>query len=105
MERFDDMEHEHICGHALMATCPPLSHIRNNPAEPYPHKLPDMGLEALVQLYMLSSALPAGMIGDAEITPIQAWKMLIRDERVWTWASRDFEMLTTDLLGKVRCYG
>lgn len=103
MERADDMEFDHMSGHALMATCPPMSHVMEKPGEPYPHQMPDMSKSALMKLLESSAMLP-GMEG-GEVTPVRAWMMIIQDERVHGFNQHDFELLTTDLLGKVRCYG
>jgi len=103
MERADDMEYDHMSGHALMATCPPMSHVMDKPGEPYPHKMPEMSRSALMKLLETSAQLPGMDI--SEVTPVRAWMMIIRDERVVAFDQHDFEMLTTDLLGKVRCYG
>ncbi|GAB7342651.1 hypothetical protein MBLNU457_g0809t1 [Dothideomycetes sp. NU457] len=103
MERPDDMEYDHMSGHALMATCPPMSHIMDKPGEPYPHQMPDMSKSALMKLLESSAQLPG--IEGGEVTPVRAWWMIIHDERVFGFNKRDFELLKLDLLAKVRCYG
>lgn len=101
MERSDDGEHEHMCGHALMASCPPASHIINKPEEPYPHKMPDLKTADLMRLLDLSAQLPL----EGEITPVMAWMMVLQSNRVREMTPHDFELVKTDLAGKVRCYG
>lgn len=100
----DDAEHEHMSGHALMATAPPHSHIMHKPAEPYAHQMPaDMGTGALANLLHLSNRLP--MDRDGEITPVMAWMTVLMDPRLGELRERDFEKLKTGLVDKVRCYG
>jgi len=103
MERPDDAEHEHMCGHALMATCPPASHVADKPDEPYPHQMPNLKTPDLMKLLDLSSQLPMEVEG--EITPVMAWMMILRNQRVHEMDGRDFELVKADLAGKVRCYG
>lgn len=101
MERPDDVEYEHMSGHALMASCPPASHIMHSPGEPYGHKMPDMKTPDLMKLLDLSAQLPL----EGELTPVMAWMMLLRNSRVAEMTAQDFELVKTDLAGKVRCYG
>jgi hypothetical protein len=90
-----------VSGHALMATCPPDSHVVAHPDENYPHQMPDVGMPDLLKLLDLSNRLPL----DGEITPIMAWAMILRDERFGELTKEDVEMVKGELLGKVRCYG
>ena len=101
MERADDLDHEHMCGHALMASCPPASHIMQKPEEPYPHQMPDLKTPDLMRLLDLSSKLPL----EGEITPVMAWMAVVRNSRVHEMDGHDFELVKADLAGKVRCYG
>lgn len=103
MERADDMESEHMCGHALMASCPPMSHVIEKPGEPYPHKMPDLNKPDLLRLLEASTKLP-GMDG-GELTPVMAWMRILKDERARQMSAKDFALVKTDLLSKVRCYG
>lgn len=90
-----------ISGHALMATCPPESHLVERPEVQYPHKMPDMQAGDLMKLLDLSNRLPL----DGEITPVMAWAAILRDERFPMLAEKDFKLIKEDLLAKVRCYG
>jgi hypothetical protein len=90
-----------VSGHALMATCPPESHIVATPDEKYPHQMPDITMPDLLKLLDLSNRLPL----DGEITPIMAWAMIMRHERFFDLTKEEFEAIKGDLLAKVRCYG
>jgi hypothetical protein len=104
LEPADDADHEHMSGHALMATAPPHSHIMHKPAEKYAHKMPDgMGTGALANLLQLSNRLP--MDRDGEITPVMAWMAVLTDPRLGELGLKDIEKLKMSLLDKTRCYG
>ncbi|KAF2808621.1 uncharacterized protein BDZ99DRAFT_446221 [Mytilinidion resinicola] len=90
-----------VSGHALMATCPPESHIVSTPNDPYPHRMPDITMPDLLKLLDLSNRLPL----DGEITPIMAWAMIMKHERFFEITREEFEAIKGDLLAKVRCYG
>ena len=98
--RSQDTEGE-ISGHALMATCPPESHLIERPEVQYPHKMPDMQASDLLKLLDLSNRLPL----DGEITPVMAWAMVLRNEHLHLLTPQDFGNMKEELLGKVRCYG
>jgi len=100
MVRSEDSDGE-ISGHALMATCPPGSHIHDHPDEKYPHKMPDVGMPDLLKLLDLSNRLPL----DGEITPIMAWAGLRSHPRCSELTKPDFEAIRDELLAKIRCYG
>ena len=102
MEVPDDGENQHISGHALMASCPPESHIINKPKEQYPHQMPDIAPADIMKM-LYGTAQRLGLSG--EITPIMAWKMVLQDERFSQLTKSDFEILKKELLDKVRCYG
>jgi hypothetical protein len=94
-----------VSGHALMATCPPESHIRSHPEEPYPPQMPaDIGMADLLKLLDLSNRLPLDPQG-GEVTPVMAWAMVLRDRRVGVLGEVDVRGLRDELVGKVRCYG
>jgi hypothetical protein len=92
---------ENISGHALMATAPPDAHITNCPEEKYPHQMPDVKMPDLMKLLDLSNRLPL----DGEITPIMAWAKILQDENIRDLSKQDIELIKTELLAKVRCYG
>jgi len=98
--RSQDSEAE-VSGHALMATCPPHSHIVNKPEEKYPHQMPDIGMPDLMKLLDLSNRLPL----EGEITPIMAWAIILRHPTFGQLSKEDFTTVKEDLLAKVRCYG
>jgi len=91
-----------ISGHALMATCPPHSHINEQPEEKYPHKMPEVGKADLVKLLDLSTKLP---IDQGEITPIMAWTEIRGHPQFFELGAADFVALKEVLDKKVRCYG
>ncbi|KAF2724870.1 hypothetical protein K431DRAFT_114753 [Polychaeton citri CBS 116435] len=104
MENSDDSQHEHMSGHALMATAPPMSHIMDQPAEKYPFQMPtELATGDLAKLLDLSSRLPIGVEG--EITPIMAWTIIFRHDRFDELDMQDLQRIKNDLGGKVRCYG
>lgn len=118
-----------ICGHALMASCPP---------KPF-HDLPDdapfgyRNIEASIvpgagavpepstfapgtapgqRTWELSKvdlntllSLSAKLDLDGEITPVMAWGMVLAHPRLGELSLNDFAKLTEELVGKVRCYG
>ncbi|KAK7613181.1 hypothetical protein JOL62DRAFT_567415 [Phyllosticta paracitricarpa] len=99
--RSQDSEAE-VSGHALMATCPPHSHIANAPKEQYPHKMPDVGTGDLMKLLDLSNRLP---VMEGEVTPVMAWAMILSHPRLAELTMDDLAIMKEDLLAKVRCYG
>lgn len=104
LEPADDADHEHMSGHALMATAPPHSHIMHKPAEKYAHQMPEgVGTGALANLLQLSNRLP--MDRDGEITPVMAWMAVLTDPRLGELDVKDIERLKMSLLDKCRCYG
>lgn len=93
---------EEISGHALMATCPPVTHLVNHGEIQYPHQIPsEMPQGDLLKLLDLSARLPL----EGEITPVMAWAYIMRDPRFGNLIERDFMNIMTDMLPKVRCYG
>ncbi|OJD33758.1 bzip-type transcription factor [Diplodia corticola] len=99
--RAEDNEAD-VSGHALMQTCPPHSHIAQNPEEKYPHKMLDVSQPDLMKLLDLSHRLPTM---EGEITPVMAWVSIIQDPRFPELVKEDIEAVKNDLLAKVRCYG
>lgn len=88
-------------GHALMATCPPYSHIDQRPDEPYPHKMPDLPAVHLMKLFQLSGNLSL----DGELTSVMALNMIRSHDRYADLTAADFEVLGRELRSKMRCYG
>lgn len=90
-------------GHALMLSCPPLSHIENTPSEPYPHQAPPIPTPSLSNLLHAAMQLP--MNGDGEITPVMALKLIQDDMRYPTMRFKDLLGVQEELKAKTRCYG
>lgn len=86
-----------------MLSCPPLSHIENSPSEPYPHQAPPIPTPSLASLLHAAKQLP--MVGDGEITPVMALKMVQEDMRYGSMRFKDFSGVTEELKAKTRCYG
>lgn len=104
MEPPDNDQHEHMSGHAMMASGAPWSHIKEKPTEKYPHQMPaDLSNDSLSKLLDLSARLPIDREG--EITPIMAWTMIYTHDRVGELDKYDMEKLKVNLTTKVRCYG
>jgi hypothetical protein len=100
-------------GHAMMATCPPPTHIANTPAvkgglEPtYEHKMPDAStIEALNNLLNLSQVIRSThAIPGGEVTPVMALQCL-RGHRNYQSLTRDDVLrMIESIKGNVRCYG
>jgi hypothetical protein len=99
------------CGHALMATCPPVPDLDDSPEIPFGHgqvhlngKAPktwDLSKPDLANLLDLSKRLNL----DGEITPVMAWGMVLGHPRFSELGNKDFEKMCQELGGKVRCYG
>ena len=103
MENPDDRDHDNLSGHALMATCPPLPHIRDTPNEPYPYQMPELNMPDLRKLLHLSARLPINHT--TEITPIMAWTKIYTDPRLALLSPIDVEKMKLNLQTKTRCYG
>jgi len=94
-----------------MASCPPEPFPENNPAIPFGHNIPhlngtapktwDLSIPDLANLLDLSKRLNL----DGEITPVMAWGMILRHPRFSELRAEDFQKMTQELGGKVRCYG
>ena len=88
-------------GHAMMMSCPPFSHIDNNPDVPYPHKMPNVPKADLMKLLSLSQDLQL----DGEITPIMALNIIRSHPRYYELSGADLESIKEELKAKTRCYG
>ncbi|KFY48509.1 hypothetical protein V495_01266, partial [Pseudogymnoascus sp. VKM F-4514 (FW-929)] len=97
------------CGHALMATCPPVPH----PADemPWGHGVANLPHEELktwdLQKGDLANLLDLSMRLnlDGEITPVMAWGMVLGHPRFGELGARELTMVVEELRPKVRCYG
>ncbi len=97
-----------VCGHALMASCPPVPKVEDEmPFGHGPRQFPDapktwdLSKPDLANLLDLSKRLNL----DGEITPVMAWGMILSHERFSELRLEDFQKLTQELGGKIRCYG
>lgn len=99
------------CGHALMASCPPVPDMDESPEIPFGHgqlhgngtapKTWDLSKPDLANLLDLSKRLNL----DGEITPVMAWGMVLGHPRFRELRTEDFVKICQELGGKVRCYG
>src|SRR5690349_20802063 len=96
-------------GHALMASCPPPSHIERVPAqkgglEPtYEHKVPDSESDQiLTKLFNLSHTLT---IPSGQVTPIMALQSLKGHRNYSSLTREDVLGMIEAIRSKVRCYG
>ncbi|KAI9811424.1 MAG: hypothetical protein M1832_000893 [Thelocarpon impressellum] len=98
-----ESEADVVGGHALMASCPPPSHLAESPELAWTSEAAavDLRRPELATLMDLSHRLQL----DGEITPVMAWAAIYVHPRRAELTARDFEILKGDLLGKVRCYG
>ncbi|KAL1969241.1 hypothetical protein VTN77DRAFT_495 [Rasamsonia byssochlamydoides] len=98
-----DVENESFfSGHALMASCPPPSHIENVPeGNLYPHQtyeLPPANLETLLNL-------SKQLISEGQVTPIMVLQSLKNHELYHTLTREDVKTIIDTLYAKIRCYG
>ena len=118
-----------MCGHALMASCPPRPFSDLHADVPFGFKnieasiVPGAGAarEPVTfapgtapgqRTWELSKAdlntllaLSTKLNLDGEITPVMAWGMILAHSRLGQLTLQDFAKLTEELAGKVRCYG
>ncbi|OAL17503.1 hypothetical protein AYO22_11538 [Fonsecaea multimorphosa] len=99
-------------GHALMASCPPPSHIARVPAEggglvpTYEHKVPDAeSVQILNNLLNLSQTLKGSAIPTGQVTPIMALQSLKGHRNYATLTREDVLGMIESIRSKVRCYG
>ena len=112
MESPNTEEEALFSGHALMASCPPPSHIERVPAqkgglEPtYEHKVPDAeSVQILSNLLNLSHSLTGSAIPSGQVTPIMALQSLKGHRNYSTLTREDVVGMIEAIRGKVRCYG
>jgi len=90
-------------GHALMATSPPIDHVREHGMDKqYPHQLPELPKPDLIKMLNLCTNLPG--LSD-EVTPVMAWAFLLSHPRCVELTESDFEAIKKDLKTRVTCYG
>jgi hypothetical protein len=98
----DEINQSFFSGHALMASCPPPSHIQNVPdGNQYPHQtyaLPTANLETLLNL-------SRQLISEGQVTPIMVLQSLKGHELYHTLTREDIKAIIDTLHAKVRCYG
>ncbi|EXJ88517.1 hypothetical protein A1O1_05447 [Capronia coronata CBS 617.96] len=99
-------------GHALMASCPPPSHIERVPAQngglvpTYDHKVPDAeSVQILNNLLNLSKSLTGSAIPSGQVTPIMALQSLKGHRNYGTLTREDVLGMVEAIKSKVRCYG
>ncbi|KAL8770487.1 MAG: hypothetical protein Q9194_005152, partial [Teloschistes cf. exilis] len=90
-----------LSGHALMHTCPPDQHYRDNPDDDEYHKFPGLPNPELMRLLALSYDLPLS----GEMAPVQALQIIRTHERASELTLRDFKALTERLYKYMNCYG
>ncbi|OXV08847.1 hypothetical protein Egran_03387 [Elaphomyces granulatus] len=89
-------------GHALMASCPPPSHIKMAPPDQmYPHQTYDIPTPNLETLLNLSRQL----VTDSQLTPIMALQSIRNHELYPTLTREDVKIIIETLNMKIRCYG
>lgn len=108
----DDEEEALFSGHALMASCPPPSHIERVPAQnsglvpTYDHKVPDaQTVQILNNLLNLSQTLKGSAIPSGQVTPIMALQSLKGHRNYGTLTREDVLGMIEAIKSKVRCYG
>lgn len=102
-EAHKDVERDaFFSGHALMASCPPPSHIENVPeGNQYPHQTYQLPLPNLEKLLNLSKQL----ITDGQVTPIMILQSLKNHAQYQSLTRDDVKTIIETLNTKVRCYG
>lgn len=110
VERAYEAEGE-ICGHALMASCPPDPFLDEQSTIPFGHgqnhlngtsqKTWDITKSDLANLLDLSKRLNL----DHEITPVMAWGSILAHDRFAELTANDLAAITMELGAKIRCYG
>lgn len=111
MDSPNNEEEALFSGHALMASCPPPSHIERVPAQEggllptYDHKVPDADLQILNNLLNLSQTLRGSAIPTGQVTPIMALQSLKGHRNYGSLTREDVIGMIETIRGKVRCYG
>ena len=112
MTSSDDEDEAQYSGHALMASCPPPTHIENTPAQggglvpTYPHQVPQIPIEQLNNMLNLSYQFKAeGLVPGGQVTPIMALQSLRTHDRYTSLTRNDVLGMIEAVKNKVRCYG
>jgi hypothetical protein len=127
-ENPDDADHEHMSGHALMASATPYSHVMTHPEVPYefklvsssdpsssssshPSEVQQQGMPQQQQLQTASLAKLFHLWGElkidchGEMNAIMAWQWLWHHPRREILEPQDYTRLQEELGTKSRCYG
>ncbi|KAK4945249.1 hypothetical protein LTR10_015408 [Elasticomyces elasticus] len=112
MDSPNNEEEALFSGHALMASCPPPTHITSVPAQEgglvptYEHKVPDAeSVQILSNLLNLSQTLQGSTIPSGQVTPIMALQSLKGHRNYGSLTREDVMGMIESIRGKVRCYG
>jgi hypothetical protein len=112
VESPDNPEEAQFSGHALMACCPPPTHIDTVPAQQgglqptYPHQVPNIPAETLNTLLNLSQQIAGeGLIEGGQVTPIMALQHLKSHPQYLSLTTEDIMSMIESVKKKVRCYG
>ncbi|KAF3120016.1 hypothetical protein TWF569_011922 [Orbilia oligospora] len=100
-DSLEDPNGTSISGHALMASCPPESHMLDNPDIDWGSRTYDLQPSELNMLLNLSPKL--GVSG--EVTPINAWAIIQSHPNFLQLTRHDFAAIKNELVPKVKCYG
>ncbi|KAF3928161.1 hypothetical protein AA313_de0205086 [Arthrobotrys entomopaga] len=90
-----------ISGHALMASCPPESHMLDNPDVDWGSRTYDLQPGELNMLLNLSPKMSL----TGEVTPINAWAIIQGHPNFLQLTRHDFAAIKNELVPKVKCYG
>lgn len=100
-DSLEDPNGTSISGHALMASCPPESHMLDNPDIDWGSRTYDLQPSELNMLLNFSPKL--GVSG--EVTPINAWAIIQSHPNFLQLTRHDFAAIKNELVPKVKCYG
>ncbi|EWC45999.1 hypothetical protein DRE_04792 [Drechslerella stenobrocha 248] len=100
-DSLDDPNGTAISGHALMASCPPESHMLDHPDVDWGSRTYDLQPSELNALLNLSPKLNLS----GEITPINAWAIIQSHPNFLQLTRHDFAAIKNELVPKVKCYG
>ena len=108
----DNPEDALFSGHALMATCPPVSFVRQTPAaqgglqNTYPHKVPDAPYQDLQTLLDLARKVDfAELALSGQVTPVNAYQALRSHHHYHLLTKEDIVKFVDKIKSYVHCYG